>query len=226
MDTIEQLFIRPLRIANPPVIPLHEIDEFIDAVFGNILDIRECNRRLLEVMYVRQREQGAIVQRIGDVFLTAAAEFRLAYPIYVGHLPVAEKRVKDEMETNSELRRFLEVYLHSILSFRFADDLQQCAKHPDSRRFDLKHFLSRPSEHLQKYPVLLEAIMQETTDGNPDVEYLQEAVQAIRNLSTVATLWTFQNAMGKGPTSKLQWHEIIPKDYAKTIPKQESKRQS
>lgn len=104
---------RPLRTANPPVIRSSEVDEFIDEVFGNILDIRECNRRLLEVMYVRQREQAPVVHGIGDIFLEAATEFRLAYPIYLGNLPLAEKRSKDEMEHNAELRRFLEVRCRS-----------------------------------------------------------------------------------------------------------------
>jgi hypothetical protein len=103
-----QLFIKGLRRSVPPVLPPESLEEFIEEVFGNVLDLRECNRRLLEVMAVRQREQAPIIQFIGDIFLTAAAEFRLAYPIYVGHLPVAEKRIKDEAETNAEFRRFLE----------------------------------------------------------------------------------------------------------------------
>jgi RhoGEF domain len=106
-----QRFIKPLRTANPPILPSDILEEFIDDVFGNILDLRECNRRLLEVMYVRQREQAPVIQRIGDVFLGAAAEFRLAYPTYVGHLPLAEKRMKDEIENNPEFRIFLEVYI-------------------------------------------------------------------------------------------------------------------
>lgn len=85
------------------------MEEFIEEVFHNILDLRECNRRLLEVMYVRQREEAPIIQRIGDIFLDAATEFRIAYPAYLGNLPRAEKRLKDETEHNAELRRFLEV---------------------------------------------------------------------------------------------------------------------
>lgn len=81
----------------------------MDDVFHNLLEVRECNRRLLEVLTVRQREQYPIIQKIGDVFLTAAAEFRSVYPIYVGNFPVAEKRLKDELEHNAEFRRFLEV---------------------------------------------------------------------------------------------------------------------
>ncbi|KAH9839689.1 Dbl-like domain-containing protein [Rhodofomes roseus] len=210
LDIVESLFIRPLRSANPPVIRLSEVEEFIEEVFGNILDLRECNRRLLEVLNVRQREQAPIIQGVGDIFLDAATEFRLAYPIYVGHLPVAEKRVKDESEKNAEFRRFLE----------------QAARHPDAHRLDLKHFLNRPSEHLQKYPVLLEAICNETTVGNPDEDFLKEAIEAIRKLQTVAQLWTWQSAMGKGATGKLEWHNLVSEEFRKSLPKKEAKRQS
>lgn len=103
------MFIRPLRAANPPVIAAHKLEDFIDEVFGNILDLRECNRRLLEVVYVRQREQAPVIQRIGDIFLDAATEFRLAYPIYVGHHPLAEKRMKEELDANPQFRLFIEV---------------------------------------------------------------------------------------------------------------------
>lgn len=108
LDIVESLFIRPLRAAQPPVIP-RDLEGFIDDVFQNILDLRECNRRLLENLKVRQREQNPVIQRIGDVFLESATEFRLAYPHFVGHLPVAEKRMKDEIESNPEFRLFLEV---------------------------------------------------------------------------------------------------------------------
>jgi hypothetical protein len=112
-----QNFIRPLRNAYPAVIDAYKLDDFIDDVFGNILDLRECNKRLLEVMYVRQREQAPVIQRIGDIFLETATIFRLAYPTYVGHLPLAEKRMKDEIETNPEFRLFLEV--RRLISFSF-----------------------------------------------------------------------------------------------------------
>ena len=84
-------------------------------------------------MYVRQREQGPIIQRIGDVFLTAAAEFRLAYPAYVGHLPVAEKRLKDEIESNGEFKRFLEVTLYSSISQHNAHPLQSIVRDKQKR---------------------------------------------------------------------------------------------
>ncbi|KAF8517935.1 Dbl-like domain-containing protein [Hysterangium stoloniferum] len=210
LDTIESLFIKPLRKNYPQIIPPDELDGFIDAIFGNVLDLRECNRRLLETMYVRQREQAPLIQRIGDIFLTAAAEFRLPYPDYVGHLPVAEKRMKDEMEHNAEFRRFIDI----------------CARHPDARRFDLRHFITRPSEHLQRYPVLLEAIFKDTTEGNPDAEFLQEAIDSIRKLSGVAHVRTFQSAMLRGPTAKLEWHDLVSAEIREGMTKHEVARQS
>ena len=94
------------------------------------------------------------------------------------------------------------------------------------RRIDLKSFLSRPSEHLQKYPDLLEAIFNETAEGNPDADFLLEAIQAIRKLQSVSQLRTFQAAMGKGPTGRLEWHELVSEEVRTTMTKQEQKRQA
>lgn len=123
------MFIRPLRNANPPVIPYSELDGFIDDVFGNFYDVRRASNQLLEILNVRQREQSLVIQRVGDIFLQVATEFRLVYPPYVGHLPLAEKRLKDETEGNNEFRMFIEVrgalfssseryYLYFDLEFR------------------------------------------------------------------------------------------------------------
>lgn len=113
---MESVFIKPLRAANPPIIPSHLLDDFIDELFGNILDLRECNRRLLEVLYVRQREESPVILRIGDIFLDAATEFRFAYPTYIGHYVISEKRLKDETDNNAEFRLFLEVCAMSFVS--------------------------------------------------------------------------------------------------------------
>lgn len=106
-----------------------ELEDFIEDVFGNILDLRECNRRLLEAICVRQREQAPVVQMIGDVFLEAATEFELAYSIYVDHLPMAEKRLKDEIDNNWNFRLFLEVS-HMYSFPRLKADFTCCRNYP------------------------------------------------------------------------------------------------
>jgi hypothetical protein len=106
------------------------------------------------------------------------------------------------------------------------DCYRQLARLQDSRRLDLKHFLTRPSEHLQKYPVLLEAILNATAEGNPDTDYVSHAIQAIQNLQNVAQLRTFQSAMGKGAPGKWEWHDIVSQELRQGLSKEEGKRQS
>ncbi|KAG9075486.1 hypothetical protein FS749_012835, partial [Ceratobasidium sp. UAMH 11750] len=209
LDAIVEIFIRPLREARPAIIH-KDVHAFVETVFGNILDIRECNRRLLEVMRVRQREQQPVIQQIGDVFLSAAAEFRVVYPLYIGQLPVAEKTVKEETESNVEFKNFLE----------------HCSRDPRARRLDLKYFMHRPQEHLTKYLTILETILNDTEKENPDAEYLTEAMQSIRNLHSVAQLRTFQSAMCRGNSGKLEWHNLVSAEVRDGMSKQEVKRQS
>ncbi|KAF8972796.1 Dbl homology domain-containing protein [Flammula alnicola] len=190
LNIVESVFIKPTQSSQP--------SNFIEEVFGNILELLECNRRLLEVMYVRQREQHPVIQNVGDIFLDAATEFRDVYPIYVGHHPLAEKRMKEELEHNPEFRLFIEKCSRQL-----------AARPGESPRLDLKHYLNRPAEHLQKYPVLLEAVYRETEESNPDGDYLQEAIAVIQNLQNVAQLRTFQSAMGKGSTGKWEWHDLV-----------------
>ena len=61
------------------------------------------------MMNIRQREQGPVIRDIGDIFLDAATDFRIQYPSYIGHLPIGEKRMKDELEKNADFRQFAEV---------------------------------------------------------------------------------------------------------------------
>lgn len=90
---------------------------------------------------------------------------------------------------------------------------------------ELRVFLNRPSEHLQRYEHVLEAIAKETAEGNPDADYLMEAVQSFKNLQAACVLQTFQHAMGRGPTGKFEWHDLVSEDVRAGISKAEQKRQ-
>ena len=80
---------------------------------------------------------------------------------------------------------------------------------------------------MQKYPVLLDAVYKETAAENPDSEFLVEAIEAIKNLQSIAQLRTFQSAMGKGTPGKWEWHDIVPIEVIKgQFSKKEAKRQS
>jgi hypothetical protein len=55
---------------------------------------------------------------------------------------------------------------------------------------------------------------------------LTEAIDAIKNLQTVAQVRTFQSAMGKGVTGKWEWHDMVSAEVRSSIGKEEIKRQS
>ena len=108
LDMVEEGFINPLKRTKPSVVR-SGIDEFIDDVFGVILNLRECNRRLVEAMRIRRQEEGSVIRSIGDLVFEAVIDFMSPYPAYVGHHPVAERRLKDEIDYNPYFRIFLEV---------------------------------------------------------------------------------------------------------------------
>ena len=105
--------------------------------------------------------------------------------------------------------------------------LKRCVRHPDNvTKMNVKFWLNRPSEHLNKYPVAFEAIRTETAKGNPDIDFLERAIETMRNVQGAARLMAFQMAMGKGPTSRFEWHDLVLEDARNGIPKQASKRQA
>ena len=55
---------------------------------------------------------------------------------------------------------------------------------------------------------------------------MREAIEAIKKLHTIAQLWTFQTAMNKGPSGKLEWFNLVAEEVRKAMPKKEAKRQS
>ena len=86
--------------------------------------------------------------------------------------------------------------------------------------------LNRPSEHPQEYPVIFDAIWGETAEGNPGIDSLKEAAEAMSDVQSTAQLKIFQTAMGKGPTEKFEWHNLVSEDVRNGIPKQVAIRQA
>ena len=65
-----------------------------------------------------------------------------------------------------------------------------------------------------------------TAEGNPDIYFLKEAVEAMKNLQGIAQPMTFQMVTDKGPTGKFGWHNLVPEHVRKEIPKQVAKHQA
>jgi RHO1 GDP-GTP exchange protein 1/2 len=69
-------------------------------------------------------------------------------------------------------------------------------------------------------------VERETDMSDPDGDYLREAINVIRDLQDVAQLQTFQSAMGKGSTSKWEWHNLVSQNKKQGFTKEEISRQS
>jgi hypothetical protein len=79
---------------------------------------------------------------------------------------------------------------------------------------------------MQKYPVILQAILKETDEVNPDFTYLREAIEALKNLQDAAQLRTFQAALGKGITGRWDWQNLVSPGLMRDVPEGETRRQS
>nr|XP_019049461.1 hypothetical protein I302_03250 [Kwoniella bestiolae CBS 10118]OCF28391.1 hypothetical protein I302_03250 [Kwoniella bestiolae CBS 10118] len=208
LNAMETLFIEGVRDSNPPIIKdEYRREQFIHEVFNNALELREACRRLIEEFTIRMREQ-PIIFFVGDLFLQAATEFRNIYPEYTGKLPQAELALTKEMDENPEFRLFVERIVRE-----------------NDRRRDIKYLITRPSTQLQRYPAVIEGILNATGQDDPDREFLYQALQSIQNLSSLSQLKLFHASKGRGPAGKLQWYDLVPEEQRAGIEKKEQKRQ-
>jgi hypothetical protein len=93
------------------------------------------------------------------------------------------------------------------------------------RRRDVRYLIARPKAQLQRYPPVIDAILQCTDPFEVDREFLSEALSSIQSLSTISQLKLFQASRGRGPAGKLQWHDLVPEDQRAAMDKKEQKRQ-
>ncbi|KAK6905920.1 hypothetical protein I203_106755 [Kwoniella mangroviensis CBS 8507] len=208
LNAMETLFIEGIRDSNPSIIKdEYRREQFIHEVFNNAMELREACRRLIEEFTIRMREQ-PIIFFVGDLFLQAATEFRNIYPEYTGKLPQAELALTKEMDENPDFRLFVERIVRE-----------------NDRRRDIKYLITRPSTQLQRYPAVIEGILNATGQDDPDREFLYQALQSIQNLSSLSQLKLFHASKGRGPAGKLQWFDLVPEEQRAGIEKKEQKRQ-
>lgn len=199
LTSLETLFMRKLH----EVIPFYRLEGFINDVFGNVIELRETSRRVIDNFASRQNQHA-----VGDIFLEAATDFRLIYPDYTGNVPAAELLIKKELEENPQFRLLNE----------------QVVRENDRRR-DIKYLVARPADQLQRYPAVIEAILNATDADDPDRDFLQEALSSIQSLSAISQLKVFHGSRGRGAAGKKQWFDLVPEDQRQDIPKKEQKRQ-
>jgi len=106
---ILQIYILPLRKAEPPIIPPDRLDQFIEDVFHNYGQVYEFHKKLVDELHEIQREQHPRINSITAAIFDAALNFRDAYMEYIPNYPIAAYRIDDEMANNLAFKTFVDV---------------------------------------------------------------------------------------------------------------------
>jgi hypothetical protein len=104
-----QMYLRPLRNAEPAIIPTDRLDQFIMDVFHNFSELHAHHRRLVNNLHEIQREEHPRIRSITAAVFDAALNFREAYMEYIPNYPIAAYRIDDEMANNPAFKTFVEV---------------------------------------------------------------------------------------------------------------------
>jgi hypothetical protein len=104
------MYIRPLRAADPPIIPQDRVNQFIQDVFHNFNELHAHHRRLVEKFHEIQREEHPTIRTVTAAVFDAALNFREAYMEYIPNYPIAAYRIDDEMANNPAFKTFVEVF--------------------------------------------------------------------------------------------------------------------
>ncbi|OJA14150.1 hypothetical protein AZE42_12090, partial [Rhizopogon vesiculosus] len=151
---------------DPPIIPRDRLNTFISDVFHNFAELHADHRKLLDQLHDIQREEHPTIKSVTTPMSDAVLNFRDAYMEYVPNYPIAAYRIDDEMANNIEFKTFVE----------------QCIRHPDAHRLDMKNLLNRPIPRLLRYQLLLKVILDETPAGHEDREAIPELLETLKVL--------------------------------------------
>lgn len=103
------MYIRPLRNAEPPIIPHDRLDQFLTDVFHNYNELHAHHRRLVDTLHEIQREEHPRIRSITAAVYDAVLNFREAYMEYIPNYPIASHRIDEELQGNQPFRAFVDV---------------------------------------------------------------------------------------------------------------------
>ncbi|KAI9317115.1 hypothetical protein BX666DRAFT_1857732 [Dichotomocladium elegans] len=206
---LEELFATPLRTTQ--ILDEERRDEFCNHVFNNYKEILDIHRGLCRDLQDRQSAAAVaaagnrvgFVDGVGDIFQHHLPRFMAAYDRYGPRVILAEHSAKQEARKNVLFQNFI----------RDTEKLAECRKLP------FRHFLILPVTRLQRYPLLIGAILKRTPNDHPDKAYLSACCDILKEIASnmderteetkkVLRLMQIQEAIRYKPSEESSYHML------------------
>ena len=166
LEYLRDFWMRPLRSNTPAgssFIPEVRREKFVRTVFSNCMEVHAVNARFAESLTRRQQEN-PVVRNVGDIFLQYVPRFE-PFVYYGAHQIFGKYEFEREKSMNPVFARFVD----------------ETERLKESRKLELNGYLTKPTTRLARYPLLLEQVLKNTADGNPDRQDIPKAVAIIKD---------------------------------------------
>lgn len=167
LETLSEVVVAPL-LKKTIIASTQKREEFVREVFGNYKELTEVSTALFaDLLDLQHQYQHECVPMIGDILIKHFAYFEDPFSQYCPRVSLAEYLVKEEERNNPDFERFI---VHVEKSKRM-------------RRLAFRHFLLNPVTRMQRYPLLLDAILKKTDEDHPDHTYLSKCLDMVKKVA-------------------------------------------
>ncbi|OBZ84067.1 Rho1 guanine nucleotide exchange factor 1 [Choanephora cucurbitarum] len=169
LEILSEHIIKPIRDKSSIILSSRRREEFVQEVFGNYKQLLEASTALFnDLVNAQQQHENACIPMIGDVLIKHYAYFEDPFTRYCPHISLSEYLIKEEAKSNPNFEKFI----------------AQVEKSKRMRRLAFRHFLLNPVTRLQRYPLLLDAILKSTDLDHPDYAYLTRCLDMVKKVAS------------------------------------------
>ncbi|KAI8139232.1 hypothetical protein BJV82DRAFT_627692 [Fennellomyces sp. T-0311] len=168
MELLQEAIVAPMSESGAIDPNMWEL--FARDVFNNHVELQDLSSELFTDLFERQEEYDQdCVPSISDILLKHFERFSEPYSRYVPNVHLAEYIVALTRRSND----------------RFGQFLQSLQTNPHLKKQEFRHFLLRPVMRLQRYPLLLSAIIKKTDKESEDYAILMQCKEKIANVAAL-----------------------------------------
>lgn len=169
LDTLSDVIVKPLLSKSTIISSTTKRGQFVKEVFNNYKELNEVSTALFhDLLELQHQHKNECVPMIGDILIKHLAYFEDPFSQYCPRVSLAEYLVKAEERNNPDFERFI----------------VQIEKSKKMRRLAFRHFLLNPVTRMQRYPLLLDAILKKTDEEHPDYTYLVKCLDMVKKVAS------------------------------------------